>query len=81
MAISEEEKRQLEDKAISYQTMFSLWAWKDFESYLDRLRASTLNDFINLDQNQGVEFKAGQYKGILDCLNRIKKELERTVAK
>lgn len=76
MPINEDDRKRREDKANSYRQMMELWAWKDFEAYLDTLRASMVNDFIAFEATEAVEFKAGQYKGALDCLNRIKKELE-----
>lgn len=74
-----DDKQIKKDRATSYQQMFELWAWKDYQSYLNALRESTVNDFINFDAKEAVEFRAGQYKGFLDCLTKIKTNLEHIV--
>ena len=56
--------------------MMEQWAWRDFNGFLETLRVQAINDFIAFDERQAVEFKVGQYKGILECLDRIKKELD-----
>ncbi len=77
MAVEFEAERQKRiDTANSYKQMFEMWAWKDFQSHLNALRESTVNDFISFEAKEAVEFKAGQYKGFLDCLRKIQTDLE-----
>lgn len=72
----DDERKKRLDRAISYKQMFEMWAWKDFQSILSGLRESTVNDFISFEAKEAVEFKAGQYKGFLDCLRKIQSDLE-----
>ena len=75
MSIVTEINTKEEETAIAYRQMFELWAWKDFQAYLDQFRKSVVNDFVAFNDSDAVEFKAGQYKGILSCLDQINRFL------
>lgn len=63
------------DRANSYKQMFELWAWKDFQSFLEKIKVETVNDFIAFNEQRAVEFRAGEFKGVLTCLEKIRNEL------
>lgn len=76
MSISDEDKQKEIEKANSYKQMFALWAWQDFASTLAKIREDTVKEFLYMDWKESAQFKAGQCKGILECLNKIQAELD-----
>lgn len=69
--MSELEIQAQKEKMFAYGQMMDTWAWKDLSNFLERLRASTVRDFVNFGEKDAVELRIGEYKGMLQCLNRI----------
>lgn len=69
-----ETQQEIESKRevmLAYGQMMDTWAWKDFSNFLERTRAATIRDFVTFTERDAVEFQIGEYKGILQCLNKI----------
>ena len=69
--MNETESQAQKEKMFAYGQMMDMWAWKDFQNFLERLRSQTVRDFVNFGEKDAVELRVGEYKGILQCLNKI----------
>lgn len=59
------------ERANSYRQMMDLWAWKDFEKYLDETRQNALETGIRTKDND----ERNNLRGIVLCVDSIKSEL------
>lgn len=63
------------EKSGQYRQMMELWAWKDFQKFMDDLKQSSLNSAIICDDIKDVQL----YRGYVKCLDSISSHLSYTL--
>lgn len=69
--IDETDRLKAIERANSYRQMMDLWAWKDFERFLDETRQSALEKGIKTKDSD----ERNDLRGIVLCIDSIKSEL------
>lgn len=69
MALSESDKQKIEERANAYKQMFESWAWKDFMFILDGIEKAEIDSFL-------VDSFPMEHKGAINCVRKIKREIE-----
>ena len=63
-------------KAVSYQQMMDMWAWKDFSVFLEEERKSALELAVDSDDIKNVQLNRGKVKQLDAISSHVSSILE-----